>query len=147
MPDCTRQERPTKRGNTTSLTVGMANNQRGVAELDHHKGTDRCSGDYSHWHICNYCTTAMRNPARPPKNGPPSRSILAPVPSESLCWGRLGFCHHRRPRTHRQSSHQRRSAGATPSLDITCAMPVNFLLNHIKDNGLPKPNVNPLLLA
>ena len=36
-------------------------------------------------------------------------------------------------------------AGTTPSFDVTYATPINFLLRRMQENGLHKPNVNPIL--
>ncbi len=38
-------------------------------------------------------------------------------------------------------------AGTTSSLDITYATPISFLLKRMQDNGLHKPNINPVLTA
>ena len=38
-------------------------------------------------------------------------------------------------------------AGTTPDLDITYATPVNFILNRMKEYGLHEPNINPVLAA
>lgn len=35
-------------------------------------------------------------------------------------------------------------AGATPSSDITYAMPISFLIKRMESNGV-KPNLNPIL--
>ena len=37
--------------------------------------------------------------------------------------------------------------GVTPSSDITYATPISFLLRRMHDNGLRKPNVNPVPIA
>ncbi|SJL07900.1 uncharacterized protein ARMOST_11257 [Armillaria ostoyae] len=38
-------------------------------------------------------------------------------------------------------------AGTTSSLDITYATPISFLLKRMQDNGLHRPNINPVLTA
>jgi len=109
-----------KRGNTTGLTVGRAN--------------DICS------HACNYYDCDKAETSKEWAIFPfdsKSGAFSAKGDSGSVIVDDLG----------RIGGLLTGGAGAMPSSDITYATPISFLLKRMQDNGLCKPNVSPVLTA
>jgi hypothetical protein len=109
-----------KRGNTTGLTVGHANNIYSYARNYYDGDKAETSKE---WAILPFDS----------KSGAFSdRGDSGSVIVDGL--GRIGGL-------------LTGGAGATPSSDITYATPISFLLKRMHDNGLRNPNTNPVLTA
>jgi hypothetical protein len=107
-----------KRGNTTGLTVGRANNIFSYARIYYNDNKTETSKE---WAILPLDS----------KSGP----FSAKGDSGSVIVDRLG----------RIGGLLTGGAGATSSLDITYATPISFLLKRMQENGLHEPNINPAL--
>jgi hypothetical protein len=106
-----------KRGNTTGLTIGRANDIYSYARIYYDDGNTETSKE---WAILPFDS----------KSGPFSaKGDSGSVIVDSL--GRIGGL-------------LTGGSGFTPSSDITYATPISFLLKRMEENGL-KPNVNPVL--
>jgi hypothetical protein len=107
-----------KRGMTTGLTVGRANNILSYARYFYDNKQHETSKE---WAIFGFDS----------KSGAFSdRGDSGSVIADGL--GRIGGL-------------LTGGAGATPSSDVTYATPISFLLKRIHDNGLRKPNITPVL--
>ncbi|KAK0442869.1 hypothetical protein EV421DRAFT_551705 [Armillaria borealis] len=106
-----------KRGNTTGLTVGRANN---ICSFARYYEDDKAETS-KEWAILPFDS----------KSG----AFSAKGDSGSVIIDGLG----------RIGGFLTGGAGAMPSLDITYATPISFLLKRMQDNGLHKPNINPVL--
>ncbi|PBK75246.1 hypothetical protein ARMSODRAFT_929310 [Armillaria solidipes] len=109
-----------KRGNTTGLTVGRANN---ICSFAHNYYDDDKAETSKEWAIFPFDS---KSGAFSDKGD--SGSVIV----DGL--GRIGGL-------------LTGGAGTTSSLDITYATPISFLLKRMQDNGLHRPNVNPVLTA
>ncbi|GBE84426.1 predicted protein [Sparassis crispa] len=109
-----------KRGNTTGLTVGCANDICSYARKYYDDDKAKTSKE---WVILPFDS----------KSG----AFSAKGDSGSIIVDGLG----------RISGLLTGGAGATPSSDVTYATPISFLLKRMQDNGLRKPNVNTVLTA
>jgi hypothetical protein len=107
-----------KRGNTTGLTVGRANNIFSYARNYYNDNKTKTSKE---WAILPFDSK--------------SASFSAEGDSGSVIVDRLG----------RIGGLLTGGTGATPSLDITYATPINFLLKRLQENGLHEPNIHPVL--
>ena len=107
-----------KRGNTTGLTVGRANNIFSYARNYYNDNKTETSKE---WAILPFDS----------KSGP----FSAKGDSGSVIVDRLG----------RIGGLLTGGAGATSSLDITYATPIGFLLKRMQENGLHEPNISPAL--
>ena len=108
-----------KRGNTTGLTIGRANDILSYVRDYYSDGNPKTSKE---WAILPFDS----------KSGAFSeRGDSGSVIVDSL--GRIGGL-------------LTGGAGATPSTDVTYATPISFLLKRMRENGLI-PNINPVLTA
>jgi hypothetical protein len=111
-----------KRGNSTGLTVGRANEIFSYVRNYYNDDLDTPETS-KEWGILQFDS----------KSG----AFLAEGDSGSVIVDGLG----------RIGGLLTSGAGATPVLDISYATAISFLLNRMKDNGLHEPNINPVLAS